>query len=104
MCVDLAVRYLSGQLTNNMQGQLELKSVGWVRFPGRLGVTRPQRSFWARSHGCHAVEGSLVPGEGIEPPTFGLQNRCTTAVLTRPSARFRRIDNRTPPNSHHFGC
>jgi hypothetical protein len=22
-------------------------------------------------------------GEGIEPPTFGLQNRCTTAVLTR---------------------
>ena len=26
----------------------------------------------------------LVPGEGIEPPTFGLQNRCTTAVLTRP--------------------
>jgi hypothetical protein len=27
----------------------------------------------------------LVPGEGLEPPTFGLQNRCTTAVLTRPS-------------------
>ena len=25
----------------------------------------------------------MVPGEGIEPPTFGLQNRCTTAVLTR---------------------
>jgi hypothetical protein len=25
----------------------------------------------------------LVPGEGLEPPTFGLQNRCTTAVLTR---------------------
>ncbi len=25
----------------------------------------------------------LVPGEGIEPPAFGLQNRCTTAVLTR---------------------
>jgi hypothetical protein len=25
----------------------------------------------------------LVPGEGFEPPTFGLQNRCTTAVLTR---------------------
>ncbi len=24
-----------------------------------------------------------MPGEGIEPPTFGLQNRCTTAVLTR---------------------
>ena len=26
---------------------------------------------------------SLVPGEGLEPPTNGLQNRCTTAVLTR---------------------
>ena len=24
-----------------------------------------------------------LPGEGIEPPTFGLQNRCTTAVLHR---------------------
>ena len=27
----------------------------------------------------------LVPGEGFEPPTFGLQNRCTTTVLTRPT-------------------
>ena len=27
----------------------------------------------------------LVPGEGIEPPTFGLQNRCSTAELTRPA-------------------
>jgi hypothetical protein len=27
----------------------------------------------------------MVPGEGLEPPTFGLQNRCTTTVLTRPS-------------------
>jgi hypothetical protein len=25
----------------------------------------------------------MVPGEGFEPPTFGLQNRCTAAVLTR---------------------
>jgi hypothetical protein len=24
-----------------------------------------------------------VPGEGIEPPTNGLQNRCSTAELTR---------------------
>ncbi len=28
----------------------------------------------------------MVPGEGFEPPAFGLQNRCTTAVLTRPDA------------------
>jgi hypothetical protein len=26
----------------------------------------------------------LVPDEGIEPPTFGLQNRCSTAELIRP--------------------
>jgi hypothetical protein len=26
----------------------------------------------------------VVPGEGFEPPSFGLQNRCTTTVLTRP--------------------
>src|SRR5262245_4184609 len=25
----------------------------------------------------------VVPGEGIEPPTNGLQNRCSTAELTR---------------------
>ena len=25
-----------------------------------------------------------MPGEGFEPPTFGLQNRCTATVLTRP--------------------
>jgi hypothetical protein len=25
----------------------------------------------------------MVPGEGFEPPTFGLQNRCTATVLTR---------------------
>ena len=24
-----------------------------------------------------------MPGEGIEPPTFGLQNRCSTAELAR---------------------
>lgn len=36
---------------------------------------------------CHdlsaAHQGRMVPGEGFEPPTFGLQNRCTTTVLTR---------------------
>ncbi len=30
----------------------------------------------------------MVPGEGFEPPTFGLQNRCTTTVLTRLTATF----------------
>jgi hypothetical protein len=27
----------------------------------------------------------MVPDEGIEPPTFGLQNRCSTAELIRQS-------------------
>jgi hypothetical protein len=25
----------------------------------------------------------VVPAEGFEPPTYGLQNRCTTTVLSR---------------------
>ena len=41
----------------------------------------------------------LVPGEGFEPPTFGLQNRCTTTVLTRQSFEiptvFRTYSTRT---------
>src|SRR5260370_2149870 len=29
----------------------------------------------------------LVPAAGFEPATYGLQNRCTTTVLSRQSAR-----------------
>jgi hypothetical protein len=29
----------------------------------------------------------MVPAEGIEPPTFGLQNRCSTAELSRPTVQ-----------------
>jgi hypothetical protein len=29
------------------------------------------------------VTAYVVPAEGIEPPTFGLQNRCSTAELSR---------------------
>ncbi len=32
-------------------------------------------------------ERNMVPDEGIEPPTFGLQNRCSTAELIRPMRR-----------------
>jgi hypothetical protein len=45
----------------------------------------------------------LVPGERIELPTNGLQNRCSTAELTRLTGRFRtgdryeRSDRPTPP-------
>jgi hypothetical protein len=33
----------------------------------------------------------LVPAEGIEPPTFGLQNRCSTAELSRREAVNSRV-------------
>jgi hypothetical protein len=29
------------------------------------------------------LDRGVVPAEGIEPPTFGLQNRCSTAELSR---------------------
>jgi hypothetical protein len=32
---------------------------------------------------CFPRRFMMVPGEGFEPPTFGLQNRCTATVLTR---------------------
>jgi hypothetical protein len=34
------------------------------------------------------VNKDVVPDEGIEPPTFGLQNRCSTAELIRRVAGF----------------
>jgi hypothetical protein len=41
--------------------------------------------------GCNVNTGGiyipLVPAEGIEPPTFGLQNRCSTAELSRQTHR-----------------
>jgi hypothetical protein len=39
----------------------------------------------------------MVPDEGIEPPTFGLQNRCSTAELIRrpwAALRYQRADLR----------
>ena len=64
------------------------------RRPGELhaGATRPVGS---RLHGDASpgrqaplpgqMGGCVVPVERIELPTFGLQNRCTTAVLHRPA-------------------
>ncbi len=40
----------------------------------------------------------MVPAEGIEPPTFGLQNRCTTAVLSRRRFPVLRTDVGQPRN------
>ena len=37
-----------------------------------------------------------MPDEGIEPPTFGLQNRCSTAELIRPFKRLLRYQRGEP--------
>ena len=60
--------------------------------------------FCFRDAECHPVrmnalfKSPSVPAEGIEPPTFGLQNRCTTAVLSRRTRRVGRPYYQTTPN------
>jgi hypothetical protein len=63
-----------------------------VRFPGPLlsypplpSVCAPQRAPWAsrRPDPKRDFAILLVPGERVELPTNGLQNRCSTAELTR---------------------
>ena len=47
----------------------------------------------------------LVPGEGIEPPTFGLQNRCSTAELTRRTGgAFGLLSASRPGDKRGFGA
>ena len=66
-----------------------------------------------RALGSDSQNWTMVPAERIELPTFGLQNRCTTAVLRRlgdwpsrhvPQAAFyplaTAISNRTAPLRH----
>ncbi len=45
----------------------------------------------------------LVPGERIELPTNGLQNRCSTAELTRPVRRFN-VSGRELPSDCPAAC
>ena len=48
---------------------------------------------------------NLVPGEGIEPPTNGLQNRCSTAELTRQvGGVFRGFRYELPPDGPPTDC
>lgn len=65
---------------------------GIVRFDTRdefrAAVDDGDRS---KSIGGVSLVQELVPDEGIEPPTFGLQNRCTTAVLIRPAYAWERV-------------
>ena len=43
----------------------------------------PRATQWLAEIVTTEVLDLLVPAEGIEPPTFGLQNRCSTAELSR---------------------
>jgi hypothetical protein len=43
----------------------------------------------------------MVPAEGIEPPTFGLQNRCSTAELSRPRLQIGHLVKRQVPENRH---
>ena len=59
----------------------------WLR--RRRGDEAPGRAAAPRvPNAAHLQQksGNGLPGEGFEPPAFGLQNRCTTAVLTRRAA------------------
>ena len=42
-----------------------------------------------------------MPDEGIEPPTFGLQNRCSTAELIRPRGRLLASSGLAPAQGLH---
>jgi hypothetical protein len=41
-----------------------------------------------------------VPGEGFEPPTNGLQNRCSTTELTRHCGTFSTLARELAPDWH----
>ena len=61
-----------------------------LRRAASLNITRrPRACLWLLRH-CRKERQTpvqkLVPVEGIEPPTFGLQNRCSTAELNRHSS------------------
>ena len=74
------------------------------RFPRAAGERRGKRRATPRERNCcqGCCQGPekrgfrnekpnriKMPGEGFEPPAYGLQNRCTTAVLTRPETLLR---------------
>ncbi len=66
-------------------------------WPSSLGEMRPMLTTMLTNANVagpdHNLSGLilLVPGEGIEPPTNGLQNRCSTAELTRQDAGIKLV-------------
>jgi hypothetical protein len=54
----------------------------FIRSKEKCGIMIPQWSM-GRFSVLENIFSRMVPTERIELPTFGLQNRCTTAVLRR---------------------
>ena len=52
---------------------------------------------------CKKSQISLVPGERIELPTNGLQNRCSTAELTRHPQQFQSLSVLVPFEKGRIG-
>jgi hypothetical protein len=74
-------------VVRRLRGHCSPHSPADIRPTGRYVVNSNSAPalLWAKNVSEIAAFGfDLVPGEGFEPPTFGLQNRCTTTVLTRP--------------------
>ena len=59
------------------------RASNWIGDPGRETRWGGAGANAGESRGPAGNEARSMPGEGFEPPTFGLQNRCTTTVLTR---------------------
>ena len=61
-------------------GSLALHNPPGLAVPSRPDVSATE----AKPGRPRGLQGRKMPGAGFEPATFGLQNRCTTTVLTRP--------------------
>jgi hypothetical protein len=87
------MRHHHGAASARRQRQDRRQVAATPHFARRSGDARP---FWRRGGAQRLIAQILaspetarrariilVPDEGIEPPTFGLQNRCSTAELIR---------------------
>jgi hypothetical protein len=72
-----------GVTPKNIPPQFLLGVRPYSRGPGELSGVRIEANVrWNALCGIWTIVRGL-PAEGFEPPTYGLQNRCTTTVLSR---------------------
>ena len=77
---DSPVRLLRGSPSSN--GATGRAPQAFSRFLTACAPVVPPAQIWKRENPANTLF-SLVPVERIELPTFGLQNRCSTAELNR---------------------